>query len=356
MNPLRLSAVVCGCLLLSAAVLSAQVRGRVLDPTDRPVAEALVELWGPGGRIAATNSDENGAFVFVGGARPPLAVFARKIGYLPTRVAVIEGQPVEIRLRRREQMLAALNVTASNIRCVTGNDGAGRRLWEAARRQYGPPPLVVVAFPGGRQLTISLRGDGRTHTAFVPNESLGVLDTSALRENSTWRLGMPSAVLDNGPSRFYTSPNALGAGGRFDRYRYPLLDSYQAFHFTDSLFGAWNRLGSPLRDRGNLVVEFCSRHDRGQPFISGTLTFTAESTLASARWSFVTSDEMAGGSVWFTPRSTGEQLPPLAAIGLFWRRREHDVYQQWTLYDQWYACPPADGPCRDRRAIGEVQR
>ena len=284
LKPVCLVCLVCFCLSLSVSALPAQVRGRVLDPTDRPVPEALVELWGPGGRIAATNTDENGAFVFATNARPPLAVFARKIGYLPTRIAVTFGQPVEIRLRRREQMLAALTVTANNIRCVTRNDGDGRRLWEAARRQYGPPPMVVVAFPGGRQLTISLRGDGRTHTAFVPNDSLGVLDTSALRENSTWRLGMPTAALDNGPSRFYASANVNGAGGRFDRYQYPLLDSYQAFHFTDSLFGEWNRLGSPVLDRGNLVVEFCSRHDRGQPFITGTLTFTPESTLASARW------------------------------------------------------------------------
>jgi len=347
--------VVCGCLLSSASISQAQVRGRVLDSTDRPVAEALVELWGPGGRIAATNSDANGAFVFLTTARPPLAVFARKIGYSPTRIAVVEGQLVEVRLRRREQMLAALTVTANSIRCVTRNDGAGRRLWEAARRQYGPPPMVVVAFPGGRQLTMGLRGDGRTHTAFVPSESLGVLDTSALRENSTWRLGMPNVILSEGPSRFYAQDNPGGEGGRFDHYRYPLLDSYQAFHFTDSLFGEWNRIGAPVRDHGSLVVEFCSRHERGQSFIAGTLTFTPESTLASGRWSFVTPDELAGGSVWFAPRSTGEQLPPLAAIGLFWRRREHDVYQQWTLYDQWYACPPADGPCRDRRAIGEVR-
>ena len=355
MNPLRQSAVLCSCLLLSASVLSAQVRGRVLDPTDRPVPEAFVELWGPGGRLAATTSDANGAFVFAVTSRASLAVFARKIGYLPTRVAVVEGQPVEVRLRRREVMMAALNVTANNVRCVSHNDGDGRKIWEAARRQYGPPPMVVVSYPGGRQLSISLRGDGRTHTAYVPSESLGVLDTSALRENSTWRLGMPSALLDHGPTRFYAVPTQGGAGGRFDRYQYPLLDSYQAFHFTDTLFADWNRIGSPVRDRGNLVVEFCSRHGRGEPFITGTITFTPESTLASARWSFVTPDENAGGSVWFTPRSTGEPLPPLAAIGLFWRRREHDVYQQWTLYDQWYACPPADGPCRDRRAIGEVR-
>jgi len=339
-------------LLLSAPV-SAQVTGRVLDPTDRPVPEALVELWGPGGRIAATNSDANGAFIFATRARPPLVVFVRKIGYLPTRVAVVEGQPLEVRLRRREQMLAALTVTANNIRCVTHNDGAGRRLWEAARRQYGPPPMVVVALTGARQLTMSLRGDGRTHTALVPPESLGVLDTSALRENSTWRLGMTPTFVADGSAKFYVAPNPGGPAGRFDRYQYPLLDSYQAFHFTDSLFGAWNRLGSPSRDRGSLVVEFCSRHEQGQPYITGTLTFTPESTLASARWRFVTPEEMAGGSVWFTPRSTGEQLPPLAAIGLFWRRQEHDVYQQWTLYDQWYACPPADGPCRERREIGQ---
>lgn len=340
---------------MSASVCLSQVRGRVLDPNDRPVSEALVELWGPGGRLASTSSDANGAFVFVGGARPPLVVFARKIGYLPTRLAVSDGQPVEIRLRRREQMLAALTVTANNIRCVTSNDGGGRRLWNAARRQYGPPPMVVASVTGARQLTLSLRGDGRTHTAIVPPESLGVLDTSALRENSTWRLGMAPNVQANGPARFYVSPNLGGPGGRFDHYQYPLLDSYQAFHFTDSLFGEWNHLGSPVRDRGSLVVEFCSRHDRGEPFITGTLTFTPESTLASARWSFVTPQEMSGGSVWFTPRSTGEPLPPLAAIGLFWRRREHDVYQQWTLYDQWYACPPADGPCRERRALGEVR-
>ena len=54
--------------------------------------------------------------------------------------------------------------------------------------------------------------------------------------------------------------------------------------------------------------------------------------------------------------SQGEQLPPLAAIGLFWRRQDHDVFQQWTLYDQWYACPPVDGPCREKEVRAEVEQ
>lgn len=329
-----------------------------MDENDRPVAEATVELWGPGGRLASTSSSESGAFILTSPAGPPLAVLARKIGFLPSRIAVTDAQPLVVRLRARGQVLAELTVTTTTLRCVSRDNGAGRRLWLAVRARYAPPPLVAVNYPGGgTQMVFGLRGQGRTHTGLVNPESLGILDTSALREQSMWRLGMTALLYARyGPARFYAVSYSGMTGGRFDRYQYPYLDSFEAFHFADSLFGAWNAIGEPVREGGSIVLEFCSRHDRNQPFLAGTITLTADSTLASARYRFVTADEIAGGEVWFAPRSPDELLPPLAAIGLYWRRRLRDVFQQWTLYDQWFVCPVADAECRDRRPIGEFVR
>lgn len=339
---------------LATSPLSAQVRGRVLDPDGRPVAEAVVELWNAGGRVTATVTNESGLFLIATELNPPLALLVRKIGFLPARVSATTASEIVVRLRPREVVLAALTVTASAIRCVTGDNRRARRMWEDAASRYSSAPYAEAAYPGGaRQLLYSLRGTGRTSTGVVSPESLAILDTTSLRDYTMWRRGMDAPIRR---ASDYYAPSYTGlVRDRFDRYQYPLLDSYEAFHFADTLFGSWNRLGEPRPDNGGYAIEFCSRHRDSEPFITGVLYLSPDTTLASARWSFVTTSEVAGGAVWFAPRAADEPLPPLAALGLFWRRMIRDVFQQWTMYQQWYVCPVMDATCVEGRAIGRVQ-
>lgn len=323
-----------------------RIRGRVVDEQGRAVPRALVEFWSPGTRLASAVTGDSGAFIGSDTIRPPVALIARRSGYLPGR-AILQSSlaTAEIRLRSRAALIEAIGVGAEAMRCVRRDSPAGRALWLAVAARYGPVPQ----HPDQRgRMRRALWGDGRVARSVVPPESLGTLDPTLLRDGM-----LTSGTLDRRPGEamsFYTPAPSGFSGGRNDRYQYPGLEGMEAYHFADSLFGAWNWFGNPVpADDGGIELEFCSRRDGDARFISGSLVIGRDSSLERARWAYGTPDERAGGEVLFTPRSPRELLPPLSATGLAWRRNGRMVYQEWHVFDEWSVCAE---DCRRRRPAG----
>ncbi len=329
--------------------LAAQVRGRVVDDGATPVAEAFVELYAAGVRVAGVLTAADGRFAFLQPAEPPLVLIARRIGFEPSRTVVDSTARlnVTIRLRRRPVTLAAVTVSAEAAQCVARDDPEARSLWTAMRGRYAPWPETERLAP----LRVPhIHGEGASTRTLVRPESVGVVDTAAAQYSvSGMTLGrrhLPTRAAD-----YYGRPHYLG-GDRYDRHAYPFLDGMEAWHFADTLFGAWNRFGPVSRLEEGFAIAFCSRPERvrerdREPYITGLLTLASDTTLLRARWRFMTNDEEAGGEALFVP-AVGPGAPPLSAVGLFWRRRVLDVVHVWTRFRQWYWC--------DSTCVGEARR
>ena len=318
-----------------ASPLRAQIRGAVQDQSGQRVPDVVLEFWRGGGRVGVALSNAEGVFIAPDSIRPPITIVARRVGYLPTRHDAL-GMTADIVLRSRAPLVAGIEVAVDQIRCVGRESHDGRAVWLVARSRYAPVPVYTDQV--GRR-SRALWGDARVSSRTVPPESLGILDTASLSRG----IIMTGGALD-GPvprpstSQDFYAPVSVGmSGGRHDRYRYPYLDSFESWHFADSLFGAYNFFGEPIASDDSILIDFCSRRGRNQRFITGTLRLAADTSLHSARWSFVTGDERAGGEVVFAPRSS-TPAPLLAAIGLAWRRRLRTVHQEWYVYSQWSTC------------------
>jgi hypothetical protein len=131
-------------------------------------------------------------------------------------------------------------------------------------------------------------------------------------------------------------PTGFGKPPWFDLWEHPLLESTEASHFTDSLFGALNTLkllGSA--SAGSSVLSFCSK--RQVPGIEGELDIGPDTTIRSASWVFRTPPpvEEAGGRVVFA--APDSLLPDFAraVVGVFWRKRVFDYLQMWWEFRGW---------------------
>ncbi len=351
----RAGAVLAAALALPAA-LAAQVRGRVIDEGAAPIPEAFVELYAGGERIAGVLTAADRRFAFLQPAEAPLVLVTRRIGFEPSRTTIDPAGrlDVTVRMRRRSVTLAAVTVTAEAARCAVRDDPDARRLWLGMRARYAPWPetdrLAPLRVP-------HIHGEGASTRALVLPESVGVVDTTSARY-SVQGMTLGRRHLPARAAEYYGRRHYLG-GDRLDRYAYPYLDGMEAWHFADTLFGAWNRFGPVTRFEEGFAIPFCSRVERGrgrerdvEPYLTGTLTVANDTSLLRARWRFVTPDEEAGGEVVFTP-AAGVGVPPLSAVGLFWRRRVLDVVQVWTRFRQWYWCD--SGCTRDAmRPIGRL--
>lgn len=325
-------------LVLLPTLGQAQIRGTVRDETGRPVAEAFVELLSAGARLAVTETDGAGGFAFA--PHPAAAALVvRHVGYLPARVTLAPGAgPLAITLRRRELPVAGVTVAAPGG-CVERDHEDARRLWRRALQHYGNGALM----PG-------LAADMLRGSASVPRDSFGVMDST--RATRDMVAGTPRRPLPVNVDRFYAQPPLLGTQRSF-MWDYPWLESIQAWHFADPLFGELNRLELAPPEVGDLVILFCS--SRGaRPYVVGRLYLGADTTMLKAEWRFVTArpPEQAGGEVVFMPPVPG--APLLAASGQFWRAKASGFYQEWSNYLQWYACEGFNTRCRaeERRPLG----
>lgn len=334
MIAIRLAAI----LVLTPALLAAQIRGTVRDEAGRPVPEAFVELLSAGARLAVTETDAAGAFAFA--ARPTAAaVVVRRIGYVPARIALgaVTG-PLVITLRRRALPVEGVTVAAPGA-CVERDREDARLVWRRAAQHYASGALM----PG-------LAADMLHGAANVPPDSFGVMDSTRATRGTV--SGTGRRPLPEGRDGFYAQPPLLGTERSY-QWDYPWLESVQAWHFADRLFGELNRFELAPPDVGELVVVFCSQRG-ARPYVTGRLYLGLDTTLLKAEWRFVTARpaEQAGGEVVFMPPAPG--APLLAASGHYWRAKAFGFYQEWNSYLQWYACEGFNTRCgpEQRRALG----
>jgi hypothetical protein len=243
---------------------------------------------------------------------------------------VMEPHPVQVE---------AVTVQAEAAACPTRDDPRARALWERAAGHYS---VTLSAF-GAKAYMM-------TYGATVTAESLGVIDTTRLRESyasaaySLW--GFQHRRLQE--RGFYGYQMSGMTPPRFAKWQYPLIESVFAWHFADSTFAEWNRFSLVLSSSGDTAIAFCSRKG-DRPYIRGVLRLSPGTTLAGAEWAFVTPapHEEAGGQVFFAPvdtASAGQLLVPVA--GLFWRKQvSGGMYQEWMEYRRWELCDSTNS-CR----------
>ncbi|HEX6861539.1 MAG TPA: carboxypeptidase-like regulatory domain-containing protein, partial [Thermoanaerobaculia bacterium] len=103
---------------LGAAPAGAQVRGLVVDRSERPVADALVELWASSRRAAGTRTDDQGRFEIPGGpAEGQLMLTVRRLG-LATQTVSLASRDTTVRV--------VMDVQAVSLRPLTVETAAGR--------------------------------------------------------------------------------------------------------------------------------------------------------------------------------------------------------------------------------------
>ena len=130
---------------------AAFIRGRVLDPQERPVAEATVELLDAGGKVLAqTLSDGEGWFTLPGEPPPGSRVRIRSEGFLTVQLsaAILAREPRDLSLTiagiaetvggdRDEARAESLRYPAVGLAGrARGHGGAGDR--DRSRRARGP--------------------------------------------------------------------------------------------------------------------------------------------------------------------------------------------------------------------------
>jgi hypothetical protein len=314
----------------------AQVRGQVIDAEGRPVPGVLVELWDTRRRLAGDGSDATGHFrLEAPPATGPRALLARGIGLDPLRRVLTPRDSVVILVMQAHAIeLAAATVTAGAILCPDSDDAGARALWEHAASHYD---VALSAY--------GVRTDVQLFAALVPAESLGVIDTTHLQ--TTFIHGgynaLAFATRFASARNFYAVRAARIPWRRYGRWHYQLLESSRAWHFADAFFASMNRLAFEQGPAGDTVIAFCSS-EANRPYIRGRLRLAPDTTFASAEWEFVTPPprEQAGGQVLFAPVDAHTAAQPLMPIaGLFWRRIQRQVYQEWMEYRQWFRCESA---------------
>lgn len=324
--------------LFAALPATAQVRGRVVDATANPLPGALVELWSSTTRLAGLLTDQRGEFHFTEEvARPATLITVRRVGYQPARLSQLSNAEVTITLVPFARILPTLTVTAT-LTCPNIEDRTARGVWEAMRHRYQPfRPDAGASTPI------------RSIVARVSSRTLGAIDTTqatdgAVAAGRDYFTGHTQRVAERG----YAIPYQGVRRQRIDHWEYPLLESFFAGHFMDSLFGTLHHFS--VESRSPLVLRFCPRNSK-RPTIQGRLEFDADTSLARATWVFTTPEpqEEAGGEVVFAkPASDAKAGVLLPLFGLFWRKVIYDYYQEWMEFRAWRDCRKNPDPllCR----------
>jgi hypothetical protein len=338
--------------LLLAAVLaailavpaSAQVRGRVVDASDRPVADAVVELWAASDRAAGTRTDPDGRFVIAGvQAEPGFMLTVRRLG-LQTRTIPLAGgdTAVVVRMDVQPVVLAPLSVTSSRARtCPNSEDPRARALWERMRSRYWHPASDSVPIFGFVEFRSGAGARADAH------------DPEAGRIVAGWTTGPlvpahPELMARSG----YATRASGGAGERTASWSYRALDGGTMQDFTGDHFGSVHTFSLLGVAAGGMTIAFCPRERMGRTGqIEGSLVLAADTTLRWAGWRFRTPapDEDAGGEASFDPPDPGLGFALLARETVFWRKTSHPRYYfESHRFTGWQRrAPGSPGPVPD---------
>jgi hypothetical protein len=324
------------CMVAIAAVLSArpaaaQVRGLVVDRSERPVAGALVELWIASRRAAAAQTDNQGGFEIAGGpGQEQLMLTVRRLG-MATQTLQLTSRDTTLRVVMDVQpvSLQPLTVETSAGRlCPRREEPRARELWTLMRSRYWQPnedSVFMFAFMELRS------GTGHKSDAYDPE---------AGRTAAGWTTGAlvvahPEFMVHSG----YAAAAAGGVGDRTAFWLYRKLDQGAIQDFTGEYFGAVHTFAIISQNAGQTTIAFCPQ-DRlrrtGQ--IQGTLTLRSDTTLSTAQWSFRTPspEEDAGGEASYLPpeRAFGRAL--LTRETVFWRKSgPHFYYFEAKSFSGW---------------------
>lgn len=316
---------------LCAAPAAAQVRGLVVDRSERPVADALVELWINSRQAAAAQTDNQGRFEIPGGpGEGQLMLTVRRLG-LATQTLQLASRDTSVRvvMEVRPVSLQPLAVETSAGRlCPRREEPQARDLWTRMRSRYWQPggdSVFVFAF-------LELRsGTGEKDDAYAPE---------AGRTATGWTTGAlvvayPDLMAHSG----YALAAAGGAGERTAFWSYRALDDGFMQDLTGEYFGSTHTFSIISQGPAQTTIAFCPR-DRlrrtGQ--IQGTLTLRADTTLSNARWSFRTPDpdEDAGGEASYLPPEPAFGRALLARETVFWRKSgPHFYYFEAKTFSGW---------------------
>ena len=318
MRRLLLAAVLGGMLASPAA---AQVRGRVVDASGRPVSGAAVELWVDEHPAAATRTDDAGGFALsTRWTHDGAMLVVRGLG-LRTQAVPLASRHVVVVVRMESQPvpLPPLTVSAApRPPCPNREDPRARALWERMRARYwrrGQDSVFVFGFVETRS--------GVGHKADAWNPDAG-------RVTAGWTFGglvvdHPAFMRRSG----YAGRAAGGPGERTASWSYRALDQGAIQDFAGDYFGEAHTLSLVHAGAERTTVAFCPRERMGRTGqIAGTLELAADTTLRVARWSFRTPapDEDAGGEAVYDPPDPELGRALLARESFFWRRTNPPRY------------------------------
>jgi hypothetical protein len=338
---------------LAATPAAAQVRGRVVDAADRPVAGALVELWVNSRPAAAAETDARGGFQLSNvQADDGMMLTVRRLG-LQTRTLRLAAADTALVVRMEVQpvVLQPLSVTATRRPpCPNREDPRARALWEAMRGRYWQPEADTVFVFGFLE---ERSGVGAKADAWDPE---------AGRVSAGWTTG---ALIDADPRWMrlsgYANSAAGGVGERTAYWSYRALDHGSMQDFTGEHFGAVHTLSilHQAADR-TTAIAFCPRERMGNTGqIEGTLVVAADTTLHLARWTFRTPrpDEDAGGeATYYAPEAAlGNAL--LTRETIFWRKTNPPRYyfegKKYSGWQRWTRERPITHPADARPAAAQ---
>lgn len=332
-----------------ATPAQAQVRGRVVDASDRPVPDALVEIWASSRPVAAADTDERGTFHLPAGpAEEGWMLTVRRPGMRTETVRLAPGDSLlVVRMQARPVALAPVTVQGmSRPRCPNREDPRARALWERMRARYwrpGDDTVHVFAFLEQRSGT---------------GERADAADPAAGRTSAGWTTGAlvlahPEFMALSG----YATSAAGGVGDRTAFWSYRALDGGTMQDFTGDHFGAAHTFSIVPHGDGAAAVAFCPRGRMGRTGrIEGTLVLAADTTLLRAEWSFRTPrpEEDAGGAATYDPPDPALGNALLSSESVFWRRTTPPRYyfeaKAFTGWQRWTLDRPVTHPDQARPA------
>lgn len=338
---------------LLAAFLSlpaaAQVRGRVVDAADRPVAGAIVELWADSRPAGAAETDAGGGFR-IGSAQSDggLMLTIRRIGMQTRTVPLASADTVlVVRMEAQPVLLQPLSVAATRRPpCPNREDPRARALWERMRVRYWQPDADSVFVFGFLE---SRSGVGAKADAWDP---------AAGRVSAGWTTGAlvvahPQFMRLSG----YATSAAGGVGDRTAYWSYRALDGGTMQDFTGDHFGAAHTFSILHLAADGMTIAFCPRERMGRTGqIEGTLALAADTTLQRAQWAFRTPrpDEDAGGETSFYPPDPALGNALLARESVFWRKTNPPRYwfegKTFSGWQRWTRARPVTHPDQARPA------
>lgn len=317
-------------MILCASPAAAQVRGVVVDRSERPVAGALIELWVTSRRAAGTQTDEQGRFELPSGpAEGGLVLTVRRLG-LATQTVHLTSRDTTLLVMMDVQAVALQPVTVETFvgrLCPRQEEPQARHLWTRMRSRYwqlGADSVFVFGFMEFRS------GTGEKSDAYDPD---------AGRTSAGWTIGaLVSAHPEIMALSGYATSAAGGVGERTAFWDYRALDGGMMQDLTGEHFGAVHTFSILTQGADQITIAFCPR-DRlrrtGQ--IQGTLVLRSDTTLSHARWTFQTPDpkEDAGGEASYFPPTQAFGRALLADETVFWRKSGTGYYFEAKAFAGW---------------------